>query len=172
MDPVQKSEVPSDGLLSDCLPRFDFADAYSLPISDEQAADIDGLARAAFQHVPNWILILMKLRNLLVRPLGLKTTYDTTSNFLVGPLEVGSRVGIFRVYGRTPTEILMGEDDKHLDFRVSLRVEGPRGNKQVLVATVVCFNSGLGRFYLALVRPFHKVIVPAVMRQSLTKYTF
>lgn len=164
---VRKAKVPSGGLLSGCLPRFDFVDAYSVCVSDEQATDIDELARAAFRHVPNWASALMKLRNLLVRPFGLKTTYDPAANSLAGPLEAGLRVGIFRVYARTPTEVLMGEDDKHLDFRVSVRVEGPPGERQVLVATVVCFNSWLGRLYLTLVRPFHRVIVPAIMRRSL-----
>jgi hypothetical protein len=90
MYPVRKADVPNDGLLSGCLPRFDCADAYSLPISD----------------------------------------------------------------------------DKHLDFRVSVRGEGPPGERQVLVETVVCFNTWFGRLYLALVRPFHRVIVPAIMRRS------
>jgi hypothetical protein len=78
------------------------------------------------------------------------------------------RVGVFRVYERTDDEVLLGEDDRHLDFRVSMLLqreglEAPR----VVVATVVRYNGRLGRLYFAVVRPFHRRIVPAMLRRTL-----
>ena len=39
-----------------------------------------------------------------------------------GELPASSRIGLFRIYERHDEEIVLGEDDKHLDFRISLLV--------------------------------------------------
>lgn len=62
---------------------------------------------------------------------------------------------------------MLGEDDQHLDYRVSVRLEREQGKCWVVVSTVVKFNNGLGRAYFVPVRPVHKIIVPAMMRYGL-----
>ena len=65
--------------------------------------------------------------------------------------------------------ILLGEDDRHLDFRLSvLRQRGGTAD-WVVVSTVVRFNNWLGRAYFLPVRPLHQLIVPAILRSALRK---
>jgi Protein of unknown function (DUF2867) len=58
-------------------------------------------------------------------------------------------------------ELILGEDDRHLDFRLSLLLRArPDGSGDELVATTVvrCHNA-LGRMYLALIAQFHRLVV-------------
>lgn len=82
-----------------------------------------------------------------------------------GVVRPGDRAGIFTVFDRTDREILMGGDDTHLDFRASLLTRSEAGDTSVVLSTVVHFNRRLGRAYFFFVRPFHRLIIPAMLRR-------
>lgn len=87
-----------------------------------------------------------------------------------GKWESGERVGIFEVLARSTDEIVLGDNDRHLDLRVSLLVErgGRDGREKTLsVTTAVRLNDRLGRCYFCFIKPFHRMIVPAVVKRSL-----
>jgi hypothetical protein len=52
-----------------------------------------------------------------------------------------------------------------LDFRVVVDVTPPGGVRQVTATTLVKTHNRLGRTYLAIILPFHRRIVPALLRQ-------
>ncbi|MDQ3397209.1 MAG: DUF2867 domain-containing protein [Deinococcota bacterium] len=151
------------------MPKIDYADAHRIQVEEHQVQSIDALTRALFATAPEWIKTLLRLRNVLGRPFGLKTAYEPTAVSVEGELKPGTRVGLFQVFDRTAEEVLMGEDDRHLDFRVSVRLEREQDRSWAVVSTVVRFNNRLGRLYFVPVRPFHGVIVPAMMRLGLAK---
>jgi hypothetical protein len=68
---------------------------------------------------------------------------------------------------RQGDEILLGEDDQHLNFRTSVQLERQEEKCWVIVSTVVQFNNWLGHAYFVPVRPIHKIIVPAMMRHGM-----
>lgn len=109
----------------------------------------------------------MGFRNALVTLFGLKTgaRADTTKDFNGEP---GGRVGLFKVFDKTETELIIGEDDKHLNFRVSLSVS-PLDEKrsQITMSTVVDFNNRFGKLYFLPVKPIHKLVVPIMLRQTI-----
>ena len=117
----------------------DFLDCYSVPstLSPREAAT-RGLS------LPRWAKALLALRNSLVRPFGLKTE-----------AEPGVQSdALFPVLSEDDRELILGTDDKHLDFRIGLiRQEG-----RIYMSTWVHPHNLWGRGYLALVMPFHILI--------------
>ena len=84
--------------------------------------------------------------------------------------EVGRVFRAFKVFDKTNNEIVLGEDDKHLDFRVSLFIDKNKKeiNKNSLtISTTVKFHNWLGVLYFLPVRPFHKMIVPAMLKNMI-----
>lgn len=145
-------------------PAPDLADAYvvTLPIGNDTSPE--QLARILFARQPRWATVLMKVRDTLVAGFGLKTTSQLLAADAAGKTD---RVGFFKIYSATEDEIVLGEDDKHLDFRISLlcdRAAGPDAARHVVVSTVVHCHNRLGRTYIALIAPFHRRIVQASMR--------
>lgn len=59
----------------------------------------------------------------------------------------------------------MGFDDAHLDFRVVVEVTSNCRRQQITATTFVRTRNRLGRLYLAAVKPFHRMIVPAMLAQ-------
>jgi hypothetical protein len=165
---VQEIDIPSANLAMLSLPHSDFADAFKCQLPENQPQNIDSVTRAIFLMMPQWIIELLELRNTIVRPLGLKTSIDAVPSNDQDELKPGTAVGVFEVLDRRlDQEIMLGEDDKHLDYRVSVQLEREEEKCWVVVSTVVKFNNWLGRAYFVPVRPVHKIIVPAMMRYGL-----
>jgi hypothetical protein len=133
-----------------------FIDAFSLEI-EGRALDARRAAERMMGRSPRWIEALLALRNMLVAPFGLKTS---------GAKEVvRETIGIFPVLSETSDRLVAGFNDRHLDFRVVVDVATFTDNQQVTATTLVLTHNLLGRIYLAIILPFHRLIVPAMLRQ-------
>jgi hypothetical protein len=169
---VEKVPLPDGTLIRQALARLDYADAYRIRLPAGAARDLDRVVRSAFGSAPRWVELLMRLRNWIVRPLGLKTGPAGSRGALDRvALRAGQRVGLFRVFARADDELLLGEDDRHLDFRVSVLLRSDGRSDWAIVSTVVRFNNWLGRAYFLPVRPLHGLIVPALLRHALIRYS-
>ncbi|MBX3658026.1 MAG: DUF2867 domain-containing protein [Ramlibacter sp.] len=158
--------IPAGASIARIYPTTDLADAFSIPLPPGATADPERLARFIFAQQAPWVSGLMKMRDALVSPFGLKTAKQLTAQ----PEGAASpRVGIFRIYGKTADEILLGEDDRHLDFRVSVHVSearSPAPVRQLTVSTVVHCHNALGRSYILLIAPFHRRVVQSMLERA------
>ena len=123
------------------LPGCQFADAYK--VQAIHGVDAIESTRLAFAHLPLWARMLMGARNRLGRLVGLKPA---------------PRSG-FPVIHESPDRVILGFDDKHLDFRVVVAVAGGFA----IVTTIVRWHNAWGRAYLAAIMPFHRVIAARVI---------
>jgi Protein of unknown function (DUF2867) len=135
-----------------------FSDAFSIKIDDAAALDARHAAEKMLAHNPRWIEVLMSLRNQVVAPFGLKTPAP-------GLTKYNDRVGIFPIVSQTQARLVAGFDDKHLDFRVLVDVIASSGGQRVTATTLVLTHNLLGRVYLAIILPFHRLIVRSMLRQ-------
>jgi hypothetical protein len=70
------------------------------------------------------------------------------------------------VIAETPHRVLLGLNDKHLDFRIAVDVAVGTEQRHFTATALVRTHNLLGRTYLATVLPFHRVIVPALLTQA------
>jgi len=149
-------EVPPTVNSDTLLAGAQFIDAFSLEV-DGRALDARKAAQKMFARSPGWIDALLRLRNTIVAPLGLKTSGAKET--------VREAIGMFPVLSETPDRLVAGFNDSHLDFRVVVDVATFPDNQQITATTLVLTHNLLGRVYLAIILPFHRLIVPAMMRQ-------
>ncbi|MGC3998323.1 MAG: DUF2867 domain-containing protein [Anaeromyxobacter sp.] len=162
---VRSVPAPLDGFAANALSRLDFSDAYAVELPP--GVDASALAAAVFASAPPWVVALMAVRHMVVAPLGLIATPGALRRAAVAQNLAGELVGAFPVLARSTGEVLLGLDDRHLDFRVSVRVVAQAGQPPLgVVATYVRLNRWLGSAYFAAVKPFHRVIVPAMLRRA------
>ena len=142
------------------LGRIDYEDTFSAPCA--QGTTAREVLMGFFSSAPKTVRVLMALRNRLVWLFGLKTERQAARLDPV-MLQTGTRVGFFEIGALTPELAVVGADDRHLNFRVLLEIQ-----KGVLRCTTqVHFNNALGRLYFFFVKPFHRWIVPMMLKASL-----
>ena len=141
--------------------RYAWQDHCSRPLATSApAADGAALLQAFSQSMPDWAEGLMRWRNRLVAPLGLKTGAIAVVG-AAGNYQVGQRLGVFQVLHLGEQDAVLGENDRHLDFRLVLQWRPGR----LQVSTLVRTHNLLGKAYLAAVTPFHHLMGAASMRR-------
>ncbi|MBR1145231.1 DUF2867 domain-containing protein [Bradyrhizobium sp. AUGA SZCCT0431] len=139
------------------LPGAQFADAYRVEVED-RGLNARQAAERMMARQPRWAEALLTLRNILVTPFGLKTSGAGST----APREM---VGIFPIVSEQPERLVAGFNDKHLDFRIVVDVATSGAAREVTATTLVLTHNWLGRTYLAVIMPFHRLIVRSLLRQ-------
>jgi hypothetical protein len=132
-----------------------FIDAFRAEVGATQLSAREACTRMVL-HGPRWIDALTRLRNILVTPFGLKKSGE-------GAYAPGGLIGLFPVVSETPERLVAGFNDYHLDFRIVVDVAGEATLRHVTVTTLVKTNNFLGRTYLTLITPFHKLVARSMM---------
>lgn len=144
-------EVDANALLAGAQ----FIDAFRVEVGATAVNAREACTRMVLDG-PRWIDALLRLRNILVRPFGLKTSGE-------GAPAPGGMIGLFPVLSETPERLVAGFDDSHLDFRIVVDVSGNGASRRVTSTTLVRTHNLLGRTYLTLIMPFHKLVVRSMM---------
>lgn len=150
-------EVTPDVAAGAVLSGAQFIDAFRVDVGAATVNAREACTRMVLNG-PRWIDTLLRIRNIAVAPFGLKTSGE-------GAPAPGGLIGLFPVLSETPERLVAGFDDSHLDFRIIVDVSGDAPHRQVTATTVVRTNNLLGRTYLALIMPFHKLVVRSMMRR-------
>ena len=168
---IIKSTLPYNSLLNQTDKKYDYVDSFQGSIiGNGKKLNSTDVAKAFFSSAPDWVGKLMGFRNKMVAVLGLKTsgrTIDRQKALDNLKYEKGEKVGIFKIYDKTHNEIILGEEDKHLNFSVSLyidesKIEQPETT--LTISTCLNFNNLFGRLYFFPVHLFHRLIVPAMLK--------
>lgn len=141
------------------LKAVDFSDTHSVIVPE--GVTIPEALNRIFTHSPKWIELLLKLRNQVVRVMGLQT--EVVEKFDARKLKAGDTIGFLQVLEINDNIAIIRGDDKHLNFVVTMSIVG----NMLSCKTDVEFHNIWGRSYFIVVAPFHKLIVPAMLRSAI-----
>jgi hypothetical protein len=136
-------------------------DSYAIQLTPDAPRDVRVLAKRILLTQPAAVKVLLAVRDAVMAKAGVATTADISR-----AVDGRDRIGFFPVISSTPAEIVVGYDDRHLDFRTSIAVIGAAGGDVLVATTAVKCHNLLGRLYIFVIRPFHVAIVRAGLRRS------
>ncbi len=148
--------LPKHSLLNENSQTYDYIDSISIDINTEDVGSKE-LLHAFVTTTPKWIMLLMQLRNKIVSLFGLKHTVSALKENYI----VGDKLGFFEIYAIKEKEVVLGEDDKHLDFKVSLLME----DTTFRLSTVIVYHNTFGKLYFFVIKFFHKRIIVSMAKQ-------
>ena len=155
---VAKCDFPSASVLDRRLIEAAyFRDSYRGPLSRPDVAVID-IFFGIFGHHPLWLKILLIIRNGIASFCGLAapTASEIIHLEVKSSYHVGDKIGVWPIFSLTETEIVVGRDNKHLDFRLSVLRLADGDTASVVVSTLCTVHNTFGKLYLFFVVPFHK----------------
>lgn len=156
----RREALPSGARVAGLYRGAFLADAFAIDLPPGATRDVMALVRFAFERPAPWVNALLALRDRLVGGFGLKTV----SALRAGTPGDAPRLGFFRIYETHANEVVLGEDDRHLDFRVSV-MRSVAGDSLTAVTVVHCHNL-FGRNYIRLIAPFHRLVVRSALERA------
>jgi hypothetical protein len=139
------------------------------------SAILELILEGFLNNAPRGVSRLMIIRNLLVAPLGLRTSpLGCPVSSLLSPDRRNLFAGQYPVLdqlvddAKGVAQVLLGANDKHLVFRSCVAVEKIEGGdvRLTLGTSVLCKNL-FGRFYMAAISRVHRrYISPAMLRRA------
>lgn len=171
---ISRTQIPVSSQLSKSQTVLNYTDCFQGVISTNHSPNITEITKLFLLSGPKWADNLMAIRDKVVGIFGLKTSDQLTSQQQIldnAKFEPGEQLGIFKLQSKSTNEIILGEDDKHLNFKVSILVEpASTFNKNKLyISTAVKFNNLFGRIYFLPVKPIHRLIVKATLKDMIRK---
>ena len=169
---------PEGSLLLEQLPGFHHQDTFSLRLQGMATATAQDLLadvlEGFLQYRPAGVTQLMRLRNVLVRPLRLRTSplgcpVSSLLSTAEGPLFLGRYPVIAQKIDADGkrAQVILGADDRHLTFRSCVGVHVTETGVEVTLGTRVQCRNTFGRAYMAAINGVHHAYVaPAMLRNA------
>jgi len=155
--------MPGNSVLAPLYAGANLLDAFAIQVPMEASDDLEVLARIALERPAWWIRALTYIRDVVMATVGVKSSQAVG----VAGATQGPVIGYLPLLARSATELVLGADDQHLDFRVTVQLRTDAANgRELIVGTVVHCHNRLGRIYLAAIAPFHRVILRANLERA------
>jgi hypothetical protein len=158
------NSYPENTLVIRDLKSIDYFDSYM--VVKETDEPIDKITERILT-LPYWVKALLDIRYfLIVKPFGLQTGMKKQGHSVKnqdGHL-YQNNFGEVSIINRNENEIVMGDDDKHLYYRISILKRNTGKLSEIYLTTIVKFNNNWGKVYFAFIKPFHKMVVKSMLR--------
>lgn len=174
---ISRSGIPAGSWAGQITP-VNHTDAYRCDFVSCKEFTPDDLLVGFWTDWPKPVQWLFNLRNILVKPFGLRGSEDEPYD-LESVIRNGEKTSISSIVHKSENETVMFLHDAHLDAYISIYAESStpeefkigEGQKQwsVYTITVVRYNKRLGWFYFNAIRPFHHLIVRGMMKHNIKR---
>jgi len=125
---------------------------------------------------PWWMKVLEKIRDKAGLLIGSKEFYTKENQMKSGDpdsIKLGDKFGGFMIFQVLENEVIMGLDDKNMDFRLSVLLDKnteKAGVYRIIETTTVKYNTWFGKLEFFFIRPFHRhIIIPMFFKQLMAQ---
>ncbi len=135
----------------------------------DKRATLPDIFLGIFAHMPWWMKSVLIVRNLVATwcRLDAPSAAEVLHVRAKDSYRVGEKIGLWPIFHLDENELVVGRNNKHLDFRLSLvkLIEGE--NASIVVSTVCSVHNLYGKIYLFFIVPFHERGVQRLITNAL-----
>lgn len=155
---IKAKKLPEGTLILKDLSSVDYFDSYLIVKKNE-----DSIERITedILYLPKWVIVALKIRYyMIVKPFSLGTgKFDKQRVMSKANSEP------VPIIEKNENEIVMGSDDKHLYYRISVMKRAVEQRTEIYLNTVVRFNNIWGKIYFVAVKLGHKLVVKSLLKR-------
>ena len=143
-----------------------YEDRFCLIFETKTITNIDLIIVKLIKSIPNWVKLLLYLRNIIANIFGLKT--GEIGNIFDNPetinLKHNQSIGDIFILLKDKYHLIIELKDKHLDFRFSVLICKEKGLTKIYLTTIVKINNFFGKLYFFIITPFHRLIIKNILK--------
>lgn len=164
---IIQTPIPDDSMIRNYFPA-DYSDSFQCTFESDKDITPDDLLVAFWTKSPEWIGALFKIRNNLVKLVGLKGD-KTDSQEIEDCIRNNIDTDLFKVVLKSENETIIRLSDKHLDAYLSAHIKNSGKEKTVSLITTVQMHNLLGHIYFYSICPFHKIVVKGMIKHTINQ---
>ena len=159
--------IPKSDKIFDSFGNVNYEDRFCLIIGEKYIFDLDIFITKLLASIPKWVKLLLNLRNVIARIYGLKTGKFIKIHLNSDELNLkqGQSLGEIFILLKEKNHLILELKDKHLDFRFSIWIKQGVDKTSVSLSTIVKINNIFGKIYFFFVKPFHRLIIPNILKK-------
>jgi len=147
--------------------KVNHEDRFCLILGTKKIFDVDFIIVKLIKSIPKWFKLLLNLRKAIVSIFGLKTgkignVYENLENL---NFKQDQSIGDFFIILKGKIHLIVELKDKHLDFRFSILIRQEEGITKMSLTTIVKFINIFGKVYFFLITPFHRLVIPNILKR-------
>ncbi|AKC10623.1 MULTISPECIES: DUF2867 domain-containing protein [Rhizobium/Agrobacterium group] len=159
---VAEQAPPALSRLADWYDDADLLDSYAVD-SSRASGSIRAIAGAILGSPAPWFIRALRS----VRAGAESQLWHRKSDGKVGADPEQDNINSLPVLLEHDAELILGKDNRHMSFRILImRERSDCGRDLVSVTTAVRCHTTLGHVLLAVVKPFHRLLVPLSLRRG------
>ena len=116
-----------------------------------------------FGFLPKPVQLALALRNSIVKHLGFAVS-NTEMSLPLEEIATGKKAGFLTIEHVDPSEIVCGAYEPNMDMWLSVL---KLSDQEFAVSTLVNLKTKTGKIYMAIIKPFHKLIAKYCIKQAL-----
>ena len=159
--------IPRSDKILDSFGRVNYEDRFCFFLKTKNKYEVDFIILKLIKSIPKWFKYILNLRNAIVNVFGLKTgkienIYEYTENL---NFKQNQSIGVVFIFLKEKNHLIAELRDKHLDLRFSISIKHEENTTKLSLSTIVKFNNIFGKIYFFLIRPFHRLIIPNILKK-------
>jgi len=159
---VKERDFPSGTLINGKEDALFYRDSFVFQASKDELGAVEAY-HGIFGHLPKFVQLAMKLRNAVVKWFGFSAG-ATEMTLPIQDIEVGKRAGFLVFEAVSDQEVVTAAYEKNMDMWLSvMKLE----QQEFAVSTLVNLKTRSGRFYMAFIKPFHKLVAKYCIANAL-----
>ena len=159
--------IPRNDKIFISFGKVNYEDRFCLIHETKKIINIDFIIVKLIKSIPKWFKFLLNLRIAIVIIFGLKTGKIENVYEYLDKLNIkqDQSIGDFFIFLKGKNHLIAELKDKHLDFRFSILIRQEDGITKVSLSTIVKINNIFGKVYFFLITPFHRLIIPHILKR-------
>ncbi|WP_415903755.1 DUF2867 domain-containing protein [Neptuniibacter sp. QD48_55] len=116
-----------------------------------------------FGYMPKSMQLALKIRNAVVKMFGFSAS-STEMSLSLNEIEEGRKAGFLNIELVTDGEVVCGAYEPNMDMWLSVM---KTSDHEFAVSTLVNLKTKSGKIYMAMIKPFHKVVAKYCIHQAI-----
>lgn len=160
---VTQIEFPTFSTVAGKETEHYYRDTFAFDTCQSSDLNATKVYHAIFGYLPKTVVYAMKVRNSIVKWLGFSTA-GTEIALPIEEIKQGNKAGFLTIETVTPNEVVTFASEKNMDIWLSVLEVTPG---QYAISSLVNLKTRMGRAYMVIIKPFHKIIARYCIVQAL-----
>ncbi|MDQ2078398.1 DUF2867 domain-containing protein [Marinimicrobium sp. ABcell2] len=140
-----------------------YRDSYSVTVG-KKGLGARQVYHGIFGYLSMPVQVALRVRNSVAKLVGFAATNTTMSALSMEEVQPGKRAGFLTIEAASDSEVVCGAYEKNMDMWISVL---KLSEQDFAISTLVNLKTRSGKIYMAIIKPFHKVVAKYSIRQSL-----